>query len=104
VEPHSTEDDWLASGVAREIVLMSEAIRHPDQPLPQLEVDAKVDPATPSVHVEINGATDGKMIVDLTPGFAWDADGYAPLAQKSLGAGQPTLPVIPLMSSPIFRT
>jgi hypothetical protein len=30
-----TEDDWLAAGVARQIVSMSEAIRHPYQPLPK---------------------------------------------------------------------
>jgi hypothetical protein len=78
------EDDWIAANTAREIVSMAEAIRNPNAAVPKLNVSAHVDAGNSSVHVEIDGTSRGQLVADLKPVFAWDADGYAPLAQKAL--------------------
>jgi hypothetical protein len=83
------EDDWIAANITREIVSMAEAMRNPTTPLPNLEVTARVDAASSSVHVEVNGTSRGEVVADLTPMFAWDASGYAPLAQKALAGVTP---------------
>jgi len=60
---------------------------HPDQPAPTLTVKAAVDPARPGVHVKVGGLGGAvPLFNDLAPEFAWDPDGYAPLAAQVLGA------------------
>jgi len=93
---YNTEDNWLATGISREIAEMAFVAAHPDKPLPDLKIKATVDPDQPQVHVEINGfdaGMTGPLSSDLTPAFAWDFTGYAPLARQLLGS-TPGLPPV----------
>ena len=82
---YKIEDNWLATMISREIVEMALVAAHPEQPLPDLHVRAQVNLDQPAVHVEINGLAGTAVTSDLTPAFAWDPSGYAPLAKQILG-------------------
>ncbi|HEY0256813.1 MAG TPA: hypothetical protein VGC39_05160, partial [Candidatus Methylacidiphilales bacterium] len=87
-EGYNTEGNWLAAGISREIAEMAFLAVHPDAPLSDLKVKTEVDPDKPQVHIEINGfgtGSDATIVNDLTPAFAWDPAGYAPLARQLLG-------------------
>jgi hypothetical protein len=82
---YDNEDNWLATGIAREIAEMAAFASRPDAPA--LTVKATVDPGKPTVHVEIAGLGGASPLTsDLTPTFAWDPEGYAALATQVLGA------------------
>lgn len=86
-EGYQTEDNWLAANIIRELTGMSFEVMHPGDPLPDFHVKTQVDPDKPQVRVEVTGVDEGDdadVYADLTPTFAWDAQGYAPLAQKLL--------------------
>ncbi len=90
---YDTEDNWLATGIAREIVEMAAFAALPDAPVSDLKIKAVVDPAKPAVHVEIAGLGGSSPLVsDLTPAFAWDPAGYAPLAAQVLGSTSASAP------------
>jgi|GEM_PF-2628327 len=91
---YQTENNWLATVISREIADMSLITAQPDQPPRDLKVKAVVDPGKPLVHVEMNGLNDDPLVCDLTPSFAWDPEGYAPLARKLLG-NTPGYPPVP---------
>jgi hypothetical protein len=84
-EGYGTEDNWLASTISREMAEMAFFAAQPGAALPGLKVKATVDPKTPSVHVVIDASSGGTLTSDLTPVFAWDANGYAPLAKQLIG-------------------
>jgi hypothetical protein len=87
-EGYQTEDNWLAATICREIAEMAFVAAHPDQTLPDIKIQAQVDPDKPAIHVEVSGfeqGNDATVVSDLTPVFAWDAHGYAPLARRFLG-------------------
>jgi len=89
---YQTEDNWLATGISRELAEMTYEVVHPGEAPPDIQITARVDPDEAQVHVEISGFGDGAasdMVVDLTPTFVWEAHGYAPLAQKLLGTTNP---------------
>lgn len=93
-ESYKTEDNWLTTIISSDIADWAFVAVNPNQPLPDLKVKAEVDPAKALVHVEIggfSGGTDTMTTSDLTPAFAWDPEGYAPLASQLLGktAGLP---------------
>ncbi len=84
-EGYGTEDNWLATTISREIAEMASVTVHPASPLLDLKIKAKVDPDKPQVQVEIGGFGPDTITSDLTPAFAWDPEGYAPLARQLLG-------------------
>jgi hypothetical protein len=84
---YQTEDNWIAVSISHEIADLVALVNSPGQPPSNLQVTAKVDPEQSRVHVSItgwNGAA-SPLQADLTPAFAWDANGYAPLARQLLG-------------------
>ena len=89
-EGYKTEDNWLATQISREIAVMAFFAAQPTAPLPDLKVMASVDPKVPSVHVAIEGWAAGATTCDLTPAFAWDPNGYAPLARLLIGGSAAT--------------
>jgi hypothetical protein len=96
---YHTEDNWLASSIAREISEMAFVEAHPNQSMADLKVlaDVQIPPgAGPvGVTVQISGWDKDPISVQLAPDFAWDAKGYAPLATKLYGTvtGTPADPV-----------
>jgi hypothetical protein len=89
------EDNWLATTISREIAGMALFASHPHQPLPNFAARAEVDPSAPKVQVAMNGIPnggDGKLNATLTPSFAWDPAGYAPLAAQLLGTAKGIAP------------
>ncbi len=82
---YSTENNWLASIVARRIVDFARLANGPaGASLPEITVKAEVDTAASRIHLEIGGFSSAPVTADLQPEFIWDAHGYAPLAAKLL--------------------
>lgn len=94
-EDYGTEDNWLATMISREIAEMAYFTEHPADPVPDLKVKATVDRSVPQVQVEISGYGAETVTSDLQPVFAWDPNGYAPLAKQLLGTTSP-LPAVPV--------
>jgi hypothetical protein len=88
-QKYGTEDNWLASFIAREIAGESFAAGHPDDTLSTFQTHAEVNPEDHTVHVEITGGANGDVEADLKPSFVWDGGGYVPLAQRCLSGGSP---------------
>lgn len=93
-ENYQTEDNWLATKISREIAEMAFVTVHPDLPLPDLNIQAEVNPEKPLVDIALKGFDRGLITSALTPVFAWDPEGYAPLARQLLGttSGLPAVP------------
>jgi hypothetical protein len=90
---YQTENNWLASTIADEIAGMAWLAAHPNGPVPTFQVKATVAPQKCLVHVEIKGwSPDQTITADLTPTYAWDPQGYVPLAHQLMGSLQATAP------------
>ncbi len=78
------------------IAEMAFAATNPGMTLPAMKVMAKVDVTDrekPKVDVEIDGVgAGGTTTSELTPAFAWEANGYAPLAAQLLGGKSGSIP------------
>jgi hypothetical protein len=85
-EGYGIEDNWLATMISREMAEMAFYAGQPGTPLPDLKVKATIDPQAPRVHVTIEGWNAGPLTSELTPVFAWDPNGYAPLARQLIGS------------------
>ena len=93
VDPQNfkTENNWLACLIARRMAGLAYLAQNPDKTPPQIEVQAQVKAEEHQVHLEIKGFASDPVVIDLKPEFAWDPQGYAPLATKLLGDTKPDL-------------
>jgi len=85
---YGTENNWLAHHIALRMATLSYLVLHPDSAtVPDFKIKARVDADAHTVHLEIENFSASPVIADLKPDFAWDPDGYAPLATQLLGSG-----------------